>query len=111
MFMYGARRVFAGSVLVLIGTVPAACIFAPIDYSRESNEGGAACAVAMGCLGTTECRTVTCHGVTCESTNASPDKPIAQIRHDCSKRQCDGNGNVVVLPDPDDIPENDLNGC
>jgi len=34
--MYGARRVLATGVLVLIvGAVPAACMFAPVDYSRE----------------------------------------------------------------------------
>lgn len=111
--MFGARRVLATGVLVCLGVIPAACIFAPIDYSRESDDGGPGCSssMAVGCLGSTECRTVICPGVTCESTNASPAKPIAQTSHDCSKRRCDGKGNVAIVPDPDDIPGNDLNSC
>jgi hypothetical protein len=95
----------------LIGAAPAACIFAPIDYSKEGDGAASTCTAGMGCLTSTECRTVTCHGETCDSVSASPDTPIAQINHDCSKRQCDGSGNVVTVPDPGDIPENDLNGC
>jgi hypothetical protein len=108
MFMLGARKVFAAGVVVFIGVVPAACIFAPIDYSRE---GDGACSSTVGCLGSTECRTVTCPGVTCGATNDSPDKVIGQTDHDCAKRQCDGNGGVVILPDPGDLPEDDLNPC
>ncbi len=110
MFIDAARGIVAAGILCFIITVSAACLFAPVDYSKESPAAGT-CSGVAGCVGSAECRTVVCRGATCESINASPDAPIGQISHDCSKRQCDGNGSVVTLPDPDDIPENDGNGC
>jgi hypothetical protein len=111
MFMYGVRRIVVAGLLGAVGAVPAACLFAPIDYSGLASDGGGGCGAADGCAGLAECRTVSCAGGTCETTNAPSDKAISQIAHDCLKRQCDGNGNVVVVPDPDDIPANDNNAC
>ena len=110
MFIHGARGIVAAGAVAILVAAPAACIFAPIDYSKESADAGS-CSGELGCLGSTECRTVICHGATCESFNSAVDRPIAQNNHDCTKRQCDGNGNVVDVRDPGDIPENDGNAC
>ncbi len=54
---------------------------------------------------------MSCVGAKCETISAPKDKVITQIEHDCQKRQCDGNGNVEVVPDPGDLPADDNNAC
>jgi hypothetical protein len=111
MFIHGVRRFLVLGLFGVCGAVPAACLFSPIDYSGISSGGAGACSSAEGCANPSECRTTSCVGLKCETVSAPKDKVIIQIEHDCLKRQCDGNGNVVVVPDLGDIPENDNNGC
>ena len=110
MFIHGARGIVAAGVLCFIVAAPAACIFSPIDYSKESADSGS-CSDALGCTVILECRTMICEGMMCTTVSTSPDAPITQISHDCSKRECDGEGNVKIVPDPDDLPVNDGNPC
>jgi hypothetical protein len=111
MFVIGARRIVAAGVVVVVGAVPAACVFAPIDYSGVFDDTTGMCASTLGCVVETECRTVTCPGATCQTTNAPPGKRLAQIAHDCTRRQCDGAGNVILVAEPGDAPEDDGNPC
>ncbi len=111
MFIHEIRRILVLGVLGVSGAVPAACLVAPNDYSELDSGGAGACPLPEGCTDPAECRAMSCAGEKCEPINAPADKIITQIQHDCLKRQCDGNGNVEVVPEPDDIPENDINGC
>ena len=105
--MYGVRRVLVLGLLGICGAVPAACLSAPTDYSQLNSGGAGGCPLPEGCPNPSECRSVSCAGGKCELINAPVDKIILQIQHDCLKRQCDGNGNVEVVHETDDIPEND----
>ncbi len=111
MLIHGVRRFLFLGMLGACGAVPVACLFSPIDYSGITSGGAGACSSVEGCANPSECRTVSCVGVKCETISAPKDKVITQIEHDCQKRQCDGNGNVEVVPDPGDLPENDNNEC
>jgi hypothetical protein len=111
MFIHGVRRILVLGLLGVCGAVPAACLVAPNDYSELNSGGAGACPLPEGCTDPAECRAMSCVGEKCEPINAPADKIITQIQHDCLKRRCDGNGNVEIVPEPSDIPEDDNNGC
>jgi hypothetical protein len=78
------------------------------DASSEAE-----CAAASDCPGSdTECRTRVCVQGVCGVTNAATGTPVsAQTSGDCRALRCDGNGDIVSLPDASDLPDDDGNMC
>ncbi|MBX7081387.1 MAG: hypothetical protein K1X88_19455 [Nannocystaceae bacterium] len=62
----------------------------------------------------TFCRTYTCTDGECgvdDTPDGTPLPAADQTDHDCQQLQCDGNGNIVAVPDDTDVPVDDGNDC
>jgi hypothetical protein len=71
------------------------------------------CTASAECTGSTFCRTAVCQSGNCGLVYepAGEKLPNAQQKlGDCQVKECDGNGNVVSMPDASDA-ENDGNEC
>ena len=72
--------------------------------------GGTQCTQPSDC-GKSECITYTCAAGTCgETPKSAGTKVTQQTPGDCNVNQCDGAGNVEVVADDLDLPD-DANDC
>nr|HEX4315788.1 hypothetical protein [Kofleriaceae bacterium] len=63
------------------------------------------CTVDADCPASTACATASCSAGTCITTPAAAGTAVTQqVIGDCQQAQCDGDGNIVSVPDNTDVP-------
>jgi len=83
-----------------------ACAPVPQGGGAGGTGGAASCAVASDCGVDTACVAWSCEENACVAANTAegPLPPAAQAPGDCERLNCDGQGNLVSLPDDMDAP-------
>ena len=84
-----------------------ACAEVPTGSGGAGGGGGTGgCSVAADCGVDTACIAWSCASNACVSS-ATPEGPLpdpAQVPGDCKRLHCDGQGNLISLPDDADVP-------